>query len=193
MLFNLTVANDGQLPVKTLNWTSILGGLKVPNVGFLIFEEPNRVLERKHHTALPGIIGWNLIWLTYQVFVEKYGGEVLNSFGCTGGVYPLLFSQLCLHHYMTLHMMIKHYGADALHFCCLLHLHYIKQCYGHMHLWWCQCITSCSEHYKGGSWPLFIIGNADIKLTTSVLFCLPQVNEHYWFDYLHFLLNQMNT
>ena len=33
---------------------------------------------------------------------------------------------------------------------------------------------------KGGSWPLFIIGNADLKLNTSVLFCLPQVNDHYW-------------
>ena len=30
---------------------------------------------------------------------------------------------------------------------------------------------------KGGSSSLFTIGNADFKLTTSVLFCLPQVNE----------------
>ena len=36
-------------------------GLKVPNAGFLILEEPNRVLDRKHQTKLPGIIGWNLI------------------------------------------------------------------------------------------------------------------------------------
>ena len=28
---------------------------------------------------------------------------------------------------------------------------------------------------KGGTWPLFIIGNADFKLITSVSFCLPQV------------------
>ena len=27
---------------------------------------------------------------------------------------------------------------------------------------------------KGGSWPLFTIGNADLKLTTTVLLCLPQ-------------------
>ena len=30
---------------------------------------------------------------------------------------------------------------------------------------------------KGGPSPLFTIRNADFKLTTSVLFCLPQVNE----------------
>ena len=32
---------------------------------------------------------------------------------------------------------------------------------------------------EGSSWPLFIIGNADFKLTTSVLFCLPHINEPY--------------
>ena len=41
---------------------------------------------------------------------------------------------------------------------------------------------------KGGSWSLFIKGYADLKLNTSVLFCLPQVNEHYWFEYLHSVL-----
>ena len=33
---------------------------------------------------------------------------------------------------------------------------------------------------------MFIIGNADFKLTTSVLFCLPQVNEY---SVLLFLIN----
>ena len=32
------------------------------------------------------------------------------------------------------------------------------------------------EYYKGGSWSLFIIENADFKLSTTVLHCLPQVN-----------------
>ena len=73
-------------------------GLKVPNVGFLILEEPNRVLDKKHQTKMPGITGWNLIWLTYKVFAEKYG-EHFDSFECLGGVNPLLFSQLCLYHY----------------------------------------------------------------------------------------------
>ena len=73
--------------------------LKVPNVGFLILEEPNRVLDKKHQAKIPGIIGWNLIWLAYKVFNENYGGEKFNSFQCLAGVNPLLFSQLCLYHY----------------------------------------------------------------------------------------------
>ena len=100
VLFNLTVANDGQLPMKMYTEFDInFLGLKVLNVGFLILEEPKSVLDRKHHTKLPGIIGWTLIWLVYQVFVEKYRGEIFNSFECLGGVNPPLFSQLCLHHY----------------------------------------------------------------------------------------------
>ena len=31
--------------------------------------------------------------------MEKYGGEIFNSFECLEGVNPLLFSQLCLYHY----------------------------------------------------------------------------------------------
>ena len=73
VLFNLTLVNHGQLPIKMnveldVNFLE----LKVPNVGFLILEEPNRILEREHHTEHPGIIGWNLICLTYKVY-GKYG------------------------------------------------------------------------------------------------------------------------
>ena len=100
ILFNLTVANDGQLPVKKYVEIDVkFLGLKVPNVGFLIIDEPNRVLYKKHQTKLPGIIGWNLIWLAYKVFVDKYGEEKFNSFQCPAGVNPLLFSQLCLYYY----------------------------------------------------------------------------------------------
>ena len=100
ILFNLMVANKGQLPVKIyveLDINSL--GLKVPNPGFLILEEPNRVLDKKHQTKLPGIIDWNLIQLTYKVFVEQYGEGKFNSFECPTGVYPLLLSQLCLYYY----------------------------------------------------------------------------------------------
>ena len=61
-LFKLTVANDGQMPISMytkIDFTFL--GLKVPNVGVLIAEEPNQVLDKEPHTKLPGIVGWNLI------------------------------------------------------------------------------------------------------------------------------------
>ena len=42
ILFNLTAANDGQLPVKKYIELDVnVMGLKVLNVGFLIIDEPN--------------------------------------------------------------------------------------------------------------------------------------------------------
>ena len=57
-LFRLTVANDGQMPIKMYTELDLtFWGLKVPNVGMLIAEEPNQVLDKKHQTRLPGIVG----------------------------------------------------------------------------------------------------------------------------------------
>ena len=44
----------------TQNWT--FWGLKLLNVGVLIVEEPNQVLDKEHQTKLQGMVGWNLIW-----------------------------------------------------------------------------------------------------------------------------------
>ena len=99
-LVKLTVANDGQMPIKMytkLDLTFL--GLKVLKVGVLIAEEPNQVLDKKHQTRLPSIIGWNLIWLSYDMFIQKYGTTGFNSFICPKGVNPLLFSQLCIFHH----------------------------------------------------------------------------------------------
>ena len=99
-LFKLTVANNGQMPIKMytkLDLTFL--GLKVPKVGVLIAEEPNQVLDKKHQTRLPGIIGWNLIWLSYDMFIKKYGTTGFDSFICPKGVNPLLFSQLCIYYH----------------------------------------------------------------------------------------------
>ena len=99
-LFKLTVANDGHMPIKMyteLDLTFL--GLKVPKVGILIAEEPNQVLDKKHQTRLPDIIGWNLIQLSYDVFVQKYSTTGFDSFIFPEGVNPLLFSQLCVFHY----------------------------------------------------------------------------------------------
>ena len=99
-LFRLTFANNGQLPNKMyveLDFTFL--GLKVLNVGVLIIEEPNQVLDKKHHTKLPGNVGWNLIWLYYKTFVREHGIVGFDSFKCPKGVDPLSFSQLCTYHY----------------------------------------------------------------------------------------------
>ena len=99
-LFKLTVANDGQMPIKMytkLDLTFL--GLKVPKVDVLIAEELNQVLDKKHQTRLSGIIGWNLIQLSYDVFIQKYGTTGFDSFICPEGVNPLLFSQLCIYHH----------------------------------------------------------------------------------------------
>ena len=101
-LFHLTVANDGQLPVKMYTELDInFLGLKVLNVGVLIIDDPSQVLDKKHQTKLPGIVGWNLIWLSYNAFVEQYGASGFHSFICPEGVNPLLFSQLCVFHHSS--------------------------------------------------------------------------------------------
>ena len=76
-------------------------GLKVPNVGVLITEEPNQVLDKEHQTKLPGIVGLNLIWLSYNMFVKEHGTVGFESFKYQGGGDPLLFSQLCIYHHFN--------------------------------------------------------------------------------------------
>ena len=66
-LFNLTVANDGQLQVKMYTELDITFlGLKVPHVGMLVVEDPSQVLDKKHQSKLPGIVGWNPVQLSLQ-------------------------------------------------------------------------------------------------------------------------------
>ena len=85
----------------------------MPNVGVLNLEEPNRVLDKKHQTELPVIIGWNMRWLIYKVLVEKYVEETFNSFECLAGVNSLLFSQLCLYYYYA--EISKDYGVHSIY------------------------------------------------------------------------------
>ena len=80
---------------------SISLDLKVPNVGVLIVDNPTQVLDKKHQTKLPGIVGWNLIQLSYNMFVEQYGASGFDTFVCLEGVNPLLFSQLCVFHHSS--------------------------------------------------------------------------------------------
>ena len=99
-LFHLTVANGGQLPVKLYTELDIMFlGLKVLNVGILVVEDPSQVLDKTHQSKLPGIVGWNLVQLSYNAFIEKYGTSGFDSFACPEEVNPLLFSQLCVYHH----------------------------------------------------------------------------------------------
>ena len=99
-LFHLMITNDGQLPVKMYTELDInFLGLKMPKVGILIIEDPSQVLDKKHQSKLPGIVGWNLIQLSYNTCIEKYGTSGFDSFACPEGVNPLLFSQLCVYHH----------------------------------------------------------------------------------------------
>ena len=99
-LFNLTVTKDSQLLTKMYTELDITFlGLKVPNVGVLVIGDQSQMLDKKHQSKLPHIIVWNLVWLSYNVFVKKYGKSGFNSFTCSGGVNPVLFFQLCIYHH----------------------------------------------------------------------------------------------
>ena len=99
-LFQLTAANNGKLPVSMYVELDLdFLGIVVPKVGVLITEELNELLETCHKTKLPGVVGWNLIKLAYEVFVKNYGVLCLENFDCPTGVSPLLFSQLCVYYH----------------------------------------------------------------------------------------------
>ena len=79
--FQLTAANSGKLPISMYVELDLdfLGSV-VPKVGILITEEPNELLESHHKTKLPGVVGWNLTKLAYEVFVKNYGVLCLENF-----------------------------------------------------------------------------------------------------------------
>ena len=74
-------------------------GIMVPNVGILITQEPSELLDECHKTKLPGVIGWDLIKLAYQVFIQKFGQKSFENFDYPTGVSLLLLSQLCISHH----------------------------------------------------------------------------------------------
>ena len=99
-LFQLTAANNGKLPISIYVELDLdFLGIVVTKVGVLITQEPNELLETCCKTKLPGIVGWNLIKLAYEVFVKSYGVLCLDNFESPTGVSPLLFSQLCVYHH----------------------------------------------------------------------------------------------
>ena len=65
----------------------------------LVIEDPSQVLDKKHQSKLPGIVTCNLVWLSYNMLVKKYGTSGFSSFSCPEGVNPLLFSQLFVYYH----------------------------------------------------------------------------------------------
>ena len=99
-LFQLTAANNGKLPISMYVELDLdFLGIVVPKVGVFITHEPNELLDTCHKTKLPGVVGWNLIKLAFEVFVKNYGVLCLENFDCPTGVSPLLFSQLCVYYH----------------------------------------------------------------------------------------------
>ena len=45
--------------------------LRVPRVRFLVVKDPSNLLQTKKKAKLFGVIGWNLIKLAYQEFIQK--------------------------------------------------------------------------------------------------------------------------
>ena len=108
-LVKLTVANDGLMPIKKYTELDLtFWGLKVLNVDVVIAEDPNQVLDEKHQTKLPGIVGWNLIWLSYNVFIQKYGTTGFDSFMCLEGVNPLFYPS-CAFFTILMYERTKHW------------------------------------------------------------------------------------
>ena len=99
-LFQLTAANNGKLPVSMyveldLDFLALL----CQKWGFLSPKSPMNFWRHAIKLKLPGMVGWNLIKLAYEVFVKNYGVLCLENFDCPTGVSPLLFSQLCVYYH----------------------------------------------------------------------------------------------
>ena len=100
LLFGLTISKDGQLPIKMDTELNInFLGFKVSKLGDLIADDPSQFLDKKHQTKLSGIVGFNLIQLSYHALVEKYRMSWFDSSECSEGMNPLLFSNLCVYYY----------------------------------------------------------------------------------------------
>ena len=72
-LFDLPSASGEAIPLSRYVELDVeFVGLQVPRAGFLITQNPNKVLDPDHKTRLPRIVGWNLLKLAYQDFLKTY-------------------------------------------------------------------------------------------------------------------------
>ena len=71
-------------------------GLKLPRVGFLVIQNLIDVLDNKHNTKLPGIVGWNLIKLSYQEFIKEHDAKVFDILSAKKEWTIYFFTGMCL-------------------------------------------------------------------------------------------------
>ena len=73
-MFHLTAANHGKLPVSMYVELDLdFWALLYQKLGFLLPKSPRNFWIHATKSKLPGVIGWNLIKLAYEVFAQKYG------------------------------------------------------------------------------------------------------------------------
>ena len=97
-LFHLTAANHGKLPVSMNVELDLdfLGIFVAKQLGFLLPKSPMNFWIHAIKPNMPCVIGWNLIKLAYEVFVQKYGELSLENFDCPTGVQSaIIFTASC--------------------------------------------------------------------------------------------------
>ena len=100
LLFKLSAANNSAMSVLRYFEADIkLLGFPVPQVGFLVVRDPNKLLEPQHSTQLLGVIGCNLIQLGCKEFGRIHGFEPLENFHCPSSIHPVLFTQFCSYYH----------------------------------------------------------------------------------------------
>ena len=71
-LFQLTAPLHGKVPISMyVELDKDFFGIAVPKLGFLLPKSPMNFWINAIKTKFPGIFGWDLIKLAYQLFVEK--------------------------------------------------------------------------------------------------------------------------
>ena len=96
LLFKLSAANKSAMLVLRYFEANIkLLGFPVPQVGFLMVRDHNKLLEPQHSTQLLGVIGCNLIQLGCEEFGRIHGFEPLENFQCPSNIHPMVFTQFC--------------------------------------------------------------------------------------------------
>ena len=101
------MANEESLPItKHVKLDLNFMGLIVPRVRVLITRDPKQLLDLKHQTRLPDVVGWNLVCFAFKEFTKLYGTTVSQSFDCLTDVNPLLFSQLCVYYYTDTYLFL---------------------------------------------------------------------------------------